>query len=193
MTNSCLIYLSLRFLIFYCIFAEKHKTHQVLPSTRQRNSLFGVGKNLTNIPDDDPKHSPSNAMKHFKKRFNIGQHFATDADSQEPQDSQQRENKIPRTSLPLSQYYAELDNTSVPQNLSTKMLKESSNLLLDVSTSNETSASLSLSISSPSNFDSALDCTKSSHKMTDWKWNTPLQKVNGTTFCKLIFSQNIFI
>ena len=50
-----------------------------LPAARQRNSLLAVGKNLLNIPDEDPadyhKFSSADLVKPLKKRFLPGFNF----------------------------------------------------------------------------------------------------------------------
>merc|ERR550532_1390460 len=53
-----------------------------LPAARQRNSLLAVGKNLLNIPDEDPadyhKFSSEDLVKPLKKRFLPGFNFDND-------------------------------------------------------------------------------------------------------------------
>merc|ERR1719195_335383 len=53
-----------------------------LPASRQRNSLLAVGKNLLNIPDEDPtdyhKFSSEDLVKPLKKRFLPGFNFDND-------------------------------------------------------------------------------------------------------------------
>lgn len=54
-----------------------------LPASRQRNSLLTVGKNLLNIPDEDPtdyhKFSSADLVKPLKKRFLPGFNFDNNA------------------------------------------------------------------------------------------------------------------
>jgi len=54
-----------------------------LPAARQRNSLLAVGKNLLNIPDEDPsdhhKFSSADLVKPLKKRFLPGFNFDNDS------------------------------------------------------------------------------------------------------------------
>ena len=54
-----------------------------LPASRQRNSLLAVGKNLLNIPDEDPtdyhKFSSADLVKPLKKRFLPGFNFDNNA------------------------------------------------------------------------------------------------------------------
>ena len=54
-----------------------------LPASRQRNSLLAVGKNLLNIPDEDPsdyhKFSSEDLVKPLKKRFLPGFNFDNDS------------------------------------------------------------------------------------------------------------------
>lgn len=145
---------------------KREEIFQTLPSTRQRNSLLGVGKNLTNIPDDEPRPQPTNPILHFKKRFNIGQHFNDDDASPEHQGDVQRENKIPRThespsAFPSMTRSASFeDDNSTPQNLTMKRSSECSNSLIDLSTSSkreycQVSTSLSSSVSSFSSVSSS--------------------------------------
>lgn len=92
-------------------FSESSKNVlESLPSTRQRNSLLGVGTNLANFPDDEPKSVPMNPKAHFMKRFNIAQHFNEADIVEEPR--VERENKIPRTSAKENSFISPLNRSA---------------------------------------------------------------------------------
>jgi len=81
-----------------------------LPSTRQRNSLLGVGTNLANFPDDDPKPVVGNLKAHITKRFNIAQHFNETEMVEET--LVERENKIPRTSIKENSFVSPMSRSA---------------------------------------------------------------------------------
>ena len=96
MSQKFCIFLLKNIIISFYLFTDDLSKDAIssLPATRQRNSLLAVGKNLLNIPDEEPEQpcriirstSSSELAKPLKKRLITGLNFDHTVNNQNEND-----------------------------------------------------------------------------------------------------------